>query len=134
MHTFDILATPSPQGRAPFPFLFLLRSPIFRHFGQQIDAPDPFVDGPDPLDPGNHANRVMVAQIFADAGQAMQDRHADVAQQVGWPDTGNLQQLRRIDRAAAHDNLAPGLNLGDRTAPAISNAGRALPSNRMRWT
>ena len=47
----------------------------------------------------------MVLQALADAGQVMEDVDADLAEMLGVADTGQLQQVRRVDGAAAEDDL-----------------------------
>ena len=42
----------------------------------------------------------------ADAGQVGHDRDAEGAEVVGAPDPGQLEELRRVDRAAGQDDLA----------------------------
>ena len=44
--------------------------------------------------------------MLADAGQVGDDRDAEGLEVRGRPDAGQLQQLRRVDRAAAQDDLA----------------------------
>ena len=49
----------------------------------------------------------MVAQVLADAGQLMAHLDAKVAQAFGLADTGQLQQLRRVERAGADPTARP---------------------------
>jgi hypothetical protein len=44
--------------------------------------------------------RVVVAKVLADTAQFADHRNADRLQQVPRPDTGDLQQPRRVGRAA----------------------------------
>ena len=48
----------------------------------------------------------MVLQVLADAGQVVHDVDAERRELRGVADAGELQQLRRVDRAAAEDHLA----------------------------
>jgi hypothetical protein len=50
----------------------------------------------------------MVTQIFADAGQFVQDVDSMLAQDFWLADAGELQQFRRVHRAAADDDFACG--------------------------
>ena len=56
--------------------------------------------------PDDRARLVMILQVFADAAQRGDDADAERAQQVGWTDPRKLQQLRRLDRACAQNDLA----------------------------
>ncbi len=70
--------------------------------------------------------RVVIAQILPHAGQGMHHRHADLGQPRRVPHAGDLQQLRRVDAAAAQYHVAPRAD-GDRRAAvgAIGHAHRA---------
>ena len=50
----------------------------------------------------------MVAQVFADAGQFVHDVDSMLAQDFWLADAGELQQFRRVHRAAADDDFAGG--------------------------
>src|SRR4029453_3824208 len=52
------------------------------------------------------ARGIVVAQVLADARQGMTDVDAERAQAVGLADAGQLQELRRVDRARADHDLA----------------------------
>src|ERR1700761_534089 len=67
-------------------------------------------------------------QILPDAGQVLDDPYAHLAEVAGWSDTRQEQQLRGVDRPAAHDHLGPGgfrldapvlLVFPPRAAPAV---------------
>src|SRR3954470_11085219 len=58
-----------------------------------------------------HAWRPMVAQILADAAQFMHHRDTELFQPLGLADAGELEQLRRGDRAGRDDDLACGARL-----------------------
>ena len=58
----------------------------------------------------------MVAQILADPGQVVGDLDPGRAQNVARTDAGQLQELRRADRAGGQDHLARRLG-GDAPAP-----------------
>ena len=49
----------------------------------------------------------VVLQVLAHAGQVGDHVDAEPAEQLGRAHAGQLQQLRRVDRAAAQDDLAP---------------------------
>ena len=48
----------------------------------------------------------MVLQVLADAGQVVDDRNPDCREVARRADTGDLQEVRRVDGAAADDDLA----------------------------
>jgi hypothetical protein len=50
----------------------------------------------------------VILQILADAGQRVDDRDAELAQQRGRSDAGQLQELRRLQRARGEHDFAPG--------------------------
>ncbi len=58
-----------------------------------------------PRDLGRDAGQEMVLQVLADPGQRVRDRDADAAEMVGIADPGQLQDMRRADRAAGQDHL-----------------------------
>ena len=68
----------------------------------------------------------MILQVGADAAQFMHHRHADRLQVVRRPDAGDLQQMRRVDRAAAQDDLLVGTRLDRLAALAERDADAAL--------
>ena len=47
----------------------------------------------------------VILQVLADARQVVHDRDAERLELARVPDAGELQQLRRVDRAAAEDDL-----------------------------
>ena len=61
------------------------------------------------LQPIGVGDDIVVLQILADARQVGDHRYALLAQQIGRPDAGKLQQLRRVDRPAAENHLGRGL-------------------------
>jgi hypothetical protein len=48
----------------------------------------------------------VVLHILVDAAQLMHDRHADLSQVFGIAHPGQLQNVRRADRARREDRLA----------------------------
>ncbi len=66
----------------------------------------------------------MILQVGADARQVMHHRDVQVAQQGRRADAGALQQLRRGDRAAAHQYFAAGVG-GDRVVAVAHQVGDA---------
>ncbi len=48
----------------------------------------------------------VVLEVLADTGQIGDDRHAERLELARGADAGELEQLRRVDRAAAEDHLA----------------------------
>ncbi len=48
----------------------------------------------------------MVVEVGADAGQVVDHRNPDRREVAGRADPGNLQEVRRVDGAAADDDLA----------------------------
>ena len=74
----------------------------------------------------------MVLHRLADAGQMVHHRNAEIGQMLLRPDAGQQQKLRRVDRAAAQDHLAPRAG-GDREAVlAERDTDRAVASKMMR--
>ena len=69
---------------------------------------------------------IMIAEVFADAGQVGDDRYAERAQALGRTDAGQLQELRRIERARRDDDLAAGESLLRLAAAQIVDAAGAL--------
>ena len=72
----------------------------------------------------------MIAEVFADAGQLVHDRRTEGLQQRAWSDAGELQQPRRVDRAAAQDDFAPRpylVRAAGRIAAHVTHTNRALP-------
>ena len=71
----------------------------------------------------DHRREEMVVQVLADPGQVGDDVDPDRAQMLGRPDSGEQEQLRGTDRAAADDDL-----IGMRAAggPFDADAARAV--------
>ncbi len=57
---------------------------------------------------GDARTQDVILQICADARQVDRDRDAERAQRVGWPDAGELEELRRVDGTGGEDHLALG--------------------------
>src|SRR5262249_34124487 len=72
------------------------------------------------------ARRIMIAQVLADAGQRLTDLDAERLQALGLADARQLEQLGRVDRAAAHHDVAPGSRLALRAVHRIAHADAAL--------
>src|SRR5262249_51257373 len=53
----------------------------------------------------HQADRAMIAKIFADRRQIVNDLDAQALEQAAAADAGELQEARRIDGAAADDHL-----------------------------
>ena len=66
----------------------------------------------------------MVLQVFADPRTLGDDLNAERAQFRRRPDAGQFQQLRRIDRSAAKNHLAPGPRHELAPRPPIMNPDR----------
>ena len=79
-----------------------------------------------PLTSAGDAGEEMVLQILADPGQRVGDRDADPAEMVGVADPGQLQQMRRADRAAGEDHLARRIGPLDLRGARELDADRAL--------
>ena len=87
------------------------------------------VDGLGVLHAGDEARCVMVAQVLAHACQRVLHRNAQRPQQRRRPDARDLQQLRRVHRAAAQDHFLGGPHFhryAVAAALAIADADRAL--------
>src|SRR4029077_9946308 len=81
------------------------------------------------LDADRDTRRVVVAQVLADAGQRVAHLDAERLQQGGRTDAGRLQQLRRVERAARQDHVAPRAHFAEwsvASAVAVAHADRAL--------
>jgi hypothetical protein len=74
----------------------------------------------------------VVLQVLADAGQVVHDVDAERLEVVRVADAGELQQLRRVDRAAAQDHLAGGDGVPPRRRCAVVDADARVPSKRTR--
>src|SRR4051812_35006080 len=72
-----------------------------------------------------HARRPMIAQILPDAAQFVHHRDAELLQAIGLADAGQLEQLRRGDRARRHDDLARGTCLELLSLHAVTHADAA---------
>src|SRR5207302_6570482 len=97
---------------------------------RQAEAAPAIVEG-DALfaDPPAGTRNVMVTQVLADAGQLMAHLDAEIAQAFGLADAGQLQQLRRVERAGADHDRAPRPSLAHLATHGIADAGAALPLN-----
>src|SRR5205823_6846616 len=74
---------------------------------------------------GDDADLQVILQIIADAGGIQHDIDAVAFEQVGRPDAGELQQLRRIVGAARHQDFAAGPNVPQLAALPVFHAARA---------
>ncbi len=84
---------------------------------------------------GRDARQEMVLQILADPGQRVRDRYADAAEMVGVADPGQLQDMRRADRAAGQDHLGQRVGPLDPCPPRENSTPTArFPSNSTRCT
>ena len=72
----------------------------------------------------DHRREEVVVQVLADPGQVGDDVDPDRAQMLGGPDSGEQEQLRGADRAAADDDLI-GVR-ACRCAPIDADAARAV--------
>ena len=93
-----------------------------RRGGQSVACPPPFQQVPDELQqphraetekigvarPPGHDEIEMILEVAADAGQLMQHADAMDGELIGRADAGQLQQLRRAERAGRQDDLAQG--------------------------
>ena len=69
----------------------------------------------------------MVLQVLADARPVGDDVDPERAEFRRRPDAGELQQLRRIDRPAAKNDLAPRANLELTPVAPVMDADGAAP-------
>ena len=69
----------------------------------------------------------MVLQVLAHTGQVVHHRQTECPQFFRRADTGKLQQLRRVDGAAAQDDLATRLHLHFGIATQVDHARGATP-------
>ena len=68
----------------------------------------------------------MVAEIAADTGQGVPGGNADRGQILRIADAGDLQELRRVDGAAAQDDVAAGAEFPALPVLAVGDADGAL--------
>ena len=73
----------------------------------------------------DHPRLQMILQVFADAGQRVDDADAEALQQVRRADPRQLQQLRRLERAGAQDHFAARGGLDVAPALTVDDAARA---------
>ena len=100
-----------------------------RHLAHQARALGHFVQRDRALlRPAHQPHRVVVAEILAHAGQLVPHLHAQLAQQPCRADAGDLQQPRRVHRAAGENHLPPRPNLLRRAAAGglVADAHGAL--------
>ena len=90
------------HGERPAPEQQVFR----RHRQPAPQAVGPLVEGHDVGDPVDQAQLQMVLQIAADAGQVVPHGHPLVLQQRARPDAGDLEQVRRADRAGGENQFA----------------------------
>lgn len=72
----------------------------------------------------------MVLQIFPDTGQVPHGREAKAAQALAVADAGQLEQLRRCDRAGRQDHLAGRPGEMARSAALENHASRSRAITR----
>ena len=80
-----------------------------------------------PLGLEDQAEQRVVVQVLPDTGQVVDDIYPNLAEVADRPDTGQEQQLRRVDRPAADDHLGVGRSLLDAPAPLVFDT-RAAPA------
>src|SRR5215470_15059346 len=95
-----------------------------QYLADQRRAAGDFVDGLGILCTRHDPDRAMVTEVFADRLQIVNDLDAEAFKQVATADAGELQKARRIDGAAADNNLSAGLHLVDGPAALIDIANR----------
>ena len=76
------------------------------------------------------ARLIVILHALPDTGQVMRDRDAEIGQMLLRPDAGQQQQLRRVDRAAAQDDLARGAHGAKFAVLAERHAGGAAAVQR----
>ena len=69
-------------------------------------------------DPPGDLAQVVVPVVLAHPRQRVHDRDVVFAQQVRLPDSGQLQELRRLHRPGGEDHFAPRAHLRRRAPPA----------------
>ena len=84
------------------------------------------VGGLGALDRIGDARDIVVLHVLADAAQLVHDGHTDPAQMLGIADPGQLQDVRRANRARRQDDLTPRIGLLDGAAARELDAGCAL--------
>ena len=67
----------------------------------------------------------VVLEVVPDAGQVGDRVDAEVAQLPGRADAGQQEQVRRADRARAHDHLPGGVRLGRGPVAQVADARAA---------
>ena len=117
---------PIPSGPVPVQQPFQADAGLSRQRAQVI------VGGDRLCHPRHQPELQMVLKFLADARQIVHDFDAVAAQQVGWADAGELQQLRTLQRARRQHDLAGGAHLLGGAVLAIAQAFTALRPSRMR--
>ena len=84
-----------------------------QYLADQCRAAGDFVDGPGILCTRHDADRAMITEVFADRLQIVNDLDAEAFKQAATADAGELQKARRIDGAAADNNLFADFHLVD---------------------
>ena len=115
-----------PQGRGRQAQQAGPRDRVAQGLKDRADAPHFVVVGmARRLDFPLHAGGKMVAQVFAHAGQGVAHFYSMLFQQFRLANSGQLQQLRRIDGAGADHHLAPGQRGALAAVHRVTDAGAA---------
>ena len=73
------------------------------------------------------ARLIMILQVGADAFHIGDHFNPVLPQEIGGPDAGELQQLRRVECAARNNHLGVGARRVGRVVLAVFDADRAAP-------
>ena len=57
------------------------------------------------MSPVNRLGQKVILEVLADLGQVTDDLDAEPPQPLAVPDSGQLEELRRVDRAAGQDDF-----------------------------
>ncbi len=96
-----------------------------RDLHAQAPAARALVDRGGVAGPCRDTHREMIAQVLAHARQVLPDGDAVPGQQRRRADAGQLQQLGRVQRAAAQQHFPPGGDGARQSALAVAHACRA---------
>ena len=84
------------------------KHPLQPHLGKLDGIADLVVERDALLQPDDQPGLVVILQIATDLGRIGDHGNAESAQQIGRTDAGQLQDLRRLQRAGREDHFAIG--------------------------
>ena len=112
------------DGRRQTEHARLAQQPL-RELAEQWQAADQVVDRAAVLHPHHDARAEMVAEVLADTGKVVANLDAELLQQRARAYARELQQLGRIHRTSADDDLAPRVDFELLAAAGVRHAAGA---------